>query len=722
MADVTVNSTSMADLLAAIQSCASGNDVIVQGGPYTGAVSSSADLAKASEVVIRPYNPSSPPILNGTITLKNSSHITWEGMKWLGPGTDTGSNGLTYPTSEDGLRFEDSANMKILGCVFDWFLTPLKIQSCEAGPLEMGWTSFTRICVDPTAVYGVCDDFWAHHCEAVNWRIDPGRRSIYDRHPDWFHIRPNRGQVSAGRPMARMKIEHCLCDDRTGFAKGIFANNEGNEPGIGFTDAIIRYNDYRGARFAVVEITGGDDCDIYGNRGHHYTDLGGDGYIPHIKVGQSYSNGRIAGNVMPRKIEWAEGAKAGSFTLTPADVISNEIDTVPTVVGWVDLVSGENVGAGAYEGGEEPPVAPATPATEWAGPGSTNSKDGRFAGIQPTGTAGYDTGVLVIPDDSGGVAQAFALAQSTVVGTTITDLEWSDGTNTGSFVVADPATNGSGWRRFAMKHATLAKYAETAPNTRTGLVWRYRVGGAWSGWSTYTGSFTATSSPPVGKPTALTAGQWGFVGGVQELSPGRFARDVKINITHTGAQWVIDGETTGRPLAVVGTDAGANVYRLQAAGSAATIGYSETRSLRLVYSTDTTFSDPSADAKSFTAPAEPPPPTPYDPGELLDTDGLITVSGFVVQVPQPNTVGAPAGDISVDLLAAPGRATVFYSGDLPPNAAGLVVLYGGAFRPLNAEGRARLTLKPGVTYGVLCAHDAEGRLGSPRHFFTTEPA
>lgn len=719
MAIINVTSGDIDDIGEAIQDATGGDVVKVakHANNYSGVLNLTSGTQKASEVVIESADKSNPAVINGTIQVQGSpNNLTFAWLDFVGTEGVT-INGIFYPTASEPLRFDGGRNLKVLSCIFKFWMNGLKFQKCTQGPAEVGNCEFLQIRVDPLMVYGVMNDFYDHHNYGGDMRIDPASRNDYDKHPDWRQIRPNAGQVSGGTTMDNYRAEFNFVDDPSGLMKGFFCNNEKNTVGIGFKNPKFINNRIKLGRYAGIELTGGQNALFERQWIHKYPGPSSDKHID-IELENSFASGEIKNCTIEGKIEYKNGALASKHTLTGTNSFGVNSDTPPP--GWVTLTRGVNVG-------RVPDVTvptPDTPATEWSNPPTnTASKDGRFVGIQTTATSGYDTGVLVIPDDSGGVAQAFAIAQSTVVGTAISDLEWSDGTNTGSFLVANPAMNGAGWRRFVMTADTLAKYAETSPNTRSNLVWRYRVNGKWSAWSTYTGSFTATSTPPVGKPTALTSGQWAFVGAVQEVSPGRFSRDFKITVAHTGAKWVIDGETLARPLAIVGTDGADNIYRLQPldTGSENTVGYLGTRNFRALYSTDTVFSDPSGDAKSFTGPSAPPPPTPYDPGEILDNSGILTASGFVVQVPFPNQVSAPNGEISIDTTSFSGRAVIAYSGDLPPDSVGLLVLYGGKLFPVR-DGRARVTLMPGITLGLICAYDAAGRLGFGRHFFTRDVA
>jgi hypothetical protein len=718
MAIINVNSTSLAVLGTAIQDASGGDTIRVAGGPYTGVVNLTSATTKTSELIIESTNYASPTVINGTLRLQGTPrHLTFKWLDFVGTAFDVGSNGIHYPTGNEPLRFDNGRDMKVLSCLFRFWLNGLKFQSCTTGTAEVAYCNFEQICVDPLLVYGVMDNLHEHHNAFIDWRIDPARRNVSSRHPDSNHIRPNVSQVGA-HPMANLIIEDNYIDDPSGYAKAFFLNNEQETPGIGFTNAIGRRNHIAIGRYCGIEITGGTGSIISDNLIREYD--AGVGETPTIFIQLAPSTGTVSNNVTPRAIQFQTGASSGNFTVS-----GNVVSATATPSGWTPLVVGVNVGR-IPEGAAEQPTQPTT---EWSNPPTnTASKDGRVATSYAVGTTPETYGaVLIIPNAS--VAWTAVSALPTTVGVDVSStLFWTRTGITGNrnVRVSDPAVNASGSRRYDLIGSpgdAASVYSVAADGVMSGISWGYRENGIASELSSYTGGFTAPAAPPVEAIDPLAADEWESVGSVYELSPGRFTKKFRIipatGPAHTGVQWD-KSDDVWRSLIATGTDGeGATLYQLEPTpgDDDNTVQYGETLNIRLRYAVNQVFSPASTTTKGFTGPSQPAPIDPYDPGDIMTMDGdTVLMGGFPWSIPTSQNRPAKVGQDDIFISRSGDTVTVTLPPTLPLGAAEQGVLYNGARILPDVNNQAVFTAASGNACLVM-AWNAAGLPSPAQHVF-----
>jgi hypothetical protein len=413
------------------------------------------------------------------------------------------------------------------------------------------------------------------------------------------------------------------------------------------------------------------------------------------------NSGEISNNVMHRALYWSAPAEPGDWTIS-----GNVVDPTGTArpSGWTDRVAGVNVGP--YTGGDAPevPTTPTQMTQEWANPPTnTIGKDGRVVGaVEAYGQAGRYTGEIVIPAAS--VASAAMATNPLTPYAEVSNLEW---TKTGLFGwrpcrVANPAVNGSGWRRYQMMPApgdALAVWTTGAGGTMAGLTLRYKDGGVASEATPYTGGFTAPGTPPPPDDIpALEAGDWSIFAVVATALPGRHTARIKVTgVTWTGVEWTIDAESPAiwRPLVQVAEDGGAAVLELRPAGSGSehTVGYDgaadDTLAIRVRYSIDEIWGPTSDDAKIFTGPEDPGAVEGFDGGDyLVDNDGLPLSAGFPLRIPASDPPAAPVPDGGSPVAKDGGTVTVTMPSSPPVGSTGQVIFYAGTLYEVPSDNPA----------------------------------
>jgi hypothetical protein len=718
MTIIHVNSTSLAELGTAIRDASGGDTIRVAGGPYTGTVNLTSGTTKASELIIESTNYASPTVINGTLRLQGSPRfLTFKWLDFIGTAFDVGSNGIHYPTVSEPLRFDVGRDMKVLSCLFRFWLNGLKFQSCTTGTAEVGYCNFEQICVDPLMVFGVMDNFHEHHNAFIDWRIDPARRNVSSRHPDTNHVRPNTSQVGS-HPMANLTIEDNYLDDPTGYAKGFFLNNEQNTVGTGFTGLIVRRNYKALGRYAGIEITGAPSCLVSGNLVRRYT--AGVGETPGIILQQAGSSGTVSNNVTPKAIQYTDGASSGNFTVS-----GNVVSTSAEPSGWTPLVVGVNVGR-IPEGAA---TQPTQPTSEWSNPPTnTASQDGRVATYYEVGTDPETYGaVLIIPDAS--VAWDVASSLTTTVGADVSaSLFWTRTGITGNrnVRVSDPAVNASGSRRFDLignPGDAASVYSVAADGVMSGISWGYRENGLASELSSYTGGFTAPPAPPVEAIDPLAADEWEFVGSVYELSLGRYTKKVRIipatGPAFTGLQWD-KSDDVWRTLIATGVDGeSATLWQLDPTpgDDDNTVQYGETLNVRLRYAVNQVFSPASTTTKGFTGPSQPSVIAPYVAGDMMTQAGdFVLMGGFPWAFPTNQNRPAKVAVSDISISRAGGTVTVTLPPELPLGAAEQGVLYNGARILPDVNNQAVFTAASGNACLVM-AWNAAGYPSPAQHVF-----
>lgn len=716
---VTIPVSTMAQLQAALISSVGGDIIEMAAGNYTGTCSAGTSMSKSSEVIVRPANRNSPPVvLDGHVLIQNASNITLDGINFIGTSIESTKLGVDYPLSNEAWRFDSCSNMKVINCIIDFWRNAVRIRTPGAN-YEIAYNRFSRIGIDPVHSTGATVNHYWHHNSFVDPRIDVSRYNESDRHPDCLQIRAEDFQVAAGVLHQNLRIEDNLFEDPQGRQKQIFLSKEigaaANPPG--WTGTKVKRNALFSSRWNGIHIQGGLLSEIDGNLIRH-TNIGLN-QKPYIDI-ENISSGSITNNVYPRAIGYSNGALASQFTVT-----GNVLSTTAFPPGWVDLVDGENVGP--YTGETTPPDAPTRPTEEWSNPPTnTISSHGRIgANVQVLGTdpAKY-TGVLIIPD----TAPAFAdVSANAVSGQPAPNVRWIAPTVTTPkpFIFANPPFNAAGSVRLEMTAPVPTNYdlyAVDAGETLADITWEWKVNGGsvWSGMSTYTGTFTAPGSvPPPAPLDPLTATQWEFFGSVFAVTgmESRYTQQLRlINDAPTvvGLQWTPDDGTTWYECREVSTD----VYELQPSAPGQrehTVGFEEVLSVRIRYSINTTFGPASVDTKTITGPATPPPPTPFDDGDILtDSGGNVWLIGgrpmSIAHRVRPDRVR----NSDIVLTRSGDRVTVDLI-DTPPGAVGVIVVYNS--KPyLIHNGRARFEVVVGEDLVYIYAFNQAAIPGLMRYF------
>lgn len=684
---------------AALTSSSGGDEVVIAPGTYAGLITKDG-LKKASTVTVRAASKSSPPVFQGqALIFKNCANFRLDWLTFQGTAYDVGADGEQYPTTSEPIRFEGCEDMLLRNARVDFYLNGIKLQKGSGNDrITVEYSTLTRLCVDPLMAYGSSHNVLFDHVAVYDYKIDPARRTgpgNESRHSDLGHIRPNEGDVDTN-PMRNFTVRSCYMQDKTGCGKGWFLNNEKNKVGCGFEDLLIEKSYLELARYAAMEITGGRRSTVRGNVVRRVR--AGVNEHPKCIFQFPQSSGEFSNNVVPiRRGKTApfaalsseefyveDGAKKSDFVVS-----GNQISDTAFPTGWVDLIPGVNVGVGtdpAEPGGGA--TKPAQMAAEWNNP-PTNSvpKDGRIvAEPAPLGTTPERyTGICVIGPNS--VAWPIVSALPETAGLDVSGtLGWlrpGVATRKG-FRNATPAKNAAGMRRFEMiggAGGSLDVYSVLAGATMSGITLSYSVAGVWADMSPYTGGFTAPGTPPVEvKPAALTAGQWAISPTPIRVAPGLHTCAVSlVGVTATGVRWYPEGgDGIGRPLVAIG----GGLYQLAplvAGGLEHARAFLGTLPIRLSYATDTVFSDPSTDAKTFTAPARPALPSVlagWSRGSLMRSAATLCIGGSPLLIVGPDDAPAAPTPEGGSPVYCDGTTVTVSLGEPPAGAVDQLVAYG----------------------------------------------
>lgn len=731
----TINVTNSDNLETAIKDANQGDVIVLAAGNYPARkmtnITKNADAGgwatiPEKNVILRAANPNAPPRFNvGRFELDKVHGLTFDGIQFRGSANETpiaASAPGTYPDLREAIRVYNCKNTRFINCDVSWHLSSLRITNCDF--IEILRSHFYECGIDNIMLYGSSRDVRIWNNLFDNPAIDYGRHKEDDRHPDNIQARVNTSQVG-NTPMYRISVKRNLFDMTSKSGKPFFASTQDAALGVGYVDCQVEDNQSRTGRSNGIVFCGAKNCSVKGNTLINLSPTKEEEPRIWMKGANNEGGtgaGEIANNVMHRAIVFDGGAEASDFY-----VHDNVIDATgkKRPSGWTELVAGVNVGP--YTDGGTTPTKPAQMAAEWSNP-PTNSipKDGRVATVvEAYGLPGLYTGEIVIPAAS--VAAAAMATNVTTAYTKVNNLEWTRPGLSGWYPcrVADPATNSAGWRRYEMMGGSGADanvHTVASGVTMSGISLRYSVNSIFSDGSPYTGSFTGAVAPTEPIP-ALTSGDWSAIAVVPDpLLAGRSTWRFRITgVTYTAAQWTIDGESPAvwRPTAQVGLDL--ELRPSAAGGSEHTVGYAgapdASKSVRVRYSMDTGFGPGSADAKTFTGPAETMLPGVLDDwtiGDLLiDPDDVpLSVSGVQMVVAGPDIPPAPEPEDN-PIFVSGGIVSITLSDGPPSGCVSLVVLYAGVVYPLPASTlRVSFPRVAGEDYVYACGVDADGHGGT----------